>query len=119
MRDCLFATVGVFERHPEIVACVVNSGSGFRFCANDEFAGDFDSFRESTLCSSFARIHPPTTAEDLCSNGGFFRVDRSLDRQDNSAIAAYLERTYGLEKAIMLDMRVRSASMFTERPTIR
>lgn len=44
MRDCLFATPGVFERHPEIVACVVDSGDGFGFCVNDEFAGDFDSF---------------------------------------------------------------------------
>jgi hypothetical protein len=114
MRDCLFATPGVFERHPEIVACIVDSGNGFRFCANDEFAGDFGSFRDSILWSSFARIHPPTTAGDLSQNRGFFRVDRSVNREDDSVLAAHLERTYGLEKAIVLDMRVHSASVVTK-----
>jgi hypothetical protein len=115
MRNCLFARCGVFERHPEIVASVVDSGSGFCFCVNDEFARDFGSFRESVLWSSFARIHPPMTATDLTESRGFFRAELSVNRRDDSALAVSLERTYGLEKAIMLDMQVHSTSIATRR----
>jgi hypothetical protein len=111
MRNCLFARPGVFERYPEIVASVVDSASGFCFCVNDEFAGDFSSFRESVLWSSFARIHPPMTANDLAESRGFFRADLSVNRRDDSALAASLERSYGLEKAVMLDMQVHSTSI--------
>lgn len=110
MRDCLFARPGVFERHPDIIASVIDCGSGLSFCVNDEFAPDFSSFRESVLWSSFARRHPPTTAADLADNRGFFRADYSLNRKDDTILAAYLERTYGLTKAIIIDMRVHSAS---------
>jgi hypothetical protein len=48
--NCLFASRGVFERHPEIVATIVDSPSGLSFCVNDEFAEDFSSLRESVLC---------------------------------------------------------------------
>jgi hypothetical protein len=115
MRNCLFARPGVFERHPEIVASVVSSGGRFGFCVNDQFAGDFGSFRESVLWSSFARIHPPATASDLTGNRGFFRADLSVNRKDDSALQASLERAYGLEKAVMLDMQVHSASMVPSR----
>ena len=111
MRNCLFATIGVFERHPEIVATVVDSGGGLCFCVNDEFAEDFHSFRESVLWSSFAHIHPPTTGADLIGNRGFFRVDLSVNRKDDCALLTSLERAYGLEKAILLDMQVHSTSM--------
>jgi hypothetical protein len=107
-RDCLFAIPGVFERHPEIVACVVDIGNALCLCVNDEFSGDFNSFRESVL---FARIHPPTTATDLTQNRGYLRVDLSVDREDDSALQAYLERVYGLEKPIMLDAKLHSASI--------
>lgn len=115
MRNCLFARPGVFERYPDIVASVVDCGSGLGFCIN-EFAADFTSFRESVLCSSFARIHPPTSAADLTENGGFFRVaDLSVNRKDDAALAAYIERTYGLQRAIMLDMHVYSTSTVVPR----
>ena len=42
----------------------------------------------------------------VCSENLAFIVPR-----DDSALAASLERTYGLEKAIMLDMQVHSTSM--------
>lgn len=74
MRNCLFAKPGVFERYPEIVASIVDSGDGLCFCVNDQFARDFSSFRESILWSSFARIHPPMTAADLTESRGFFRA---------------------------------------------
>jgi hypothetical protein len=111
MRNCLFARPGVFERHAKIVASVVAFGSGFCFCVNDEFAGDFSSFRESVLWSSFARIHAPTTAIDLTEKRGFFRADRSVNRSDDDALAGSIERIYGLKKAIMLDMQVHSSSV--------
>jgi hypothetical protein len=114
-RNCLFATPGVFERHPEIVACIVDSGSGLSFCVNDQFAADFDSFRQSLLWSSFARIHPPMTASDLEEKSGFFRVHPSVNRADLLALASHLERVYALDKAIVLDMRVHSASGLAKR----
>jgi hypothetical protein len=119
MRDCLFATPGVFERHPEIVACIIDSGDGFGFCVNDEFAEDFDSFRESVMWSSFARPHPPTSAGDLCENLGFLRVDRSVNRKDASAVALYLEQAYDLQKAILIDMKAHSSSMVATPKTHR
>lgn len=106
---CLFARPGVFERHPEIVASVLQSGSALCFCVNDEFAADFNSFQESVLWSYFARIHHPTTAAHLTQRRGSFRAHLSVDREDDSALQAYLERAYGLKKAIMLDMEVLSA----------
>lgn len=111
-RNCLFARPGVFERHPDIVASVVDSGRGLCFCVNDEFAGDFSSFRESVLWSSFADMHPPTTAKDLTESRGFFRADPSVNRRDDSALAAYLERAYRLKKAVMVDMQLHSTSMY-------
>ncbi len=84
---------------------------GLCFCVNDEFAEDFHSFRESVLWSSFAHIHPPTTGADLIGNRGFFRVDLSVNRKDDCALLTSLERAYGLEKAILLDMQVHSTSM--------
>ncbi len=64
------------------------------------------------LYSSFARIHPPTSATDLCENRGFFWVaDLSLNRKDDAILAAYLERNYRLENAMMLDMEIHSTSM--------
>jgi len=111
MRNCLFARRGVFERYPEIVASIVDSGRGFCFCVNDEFADDFSSFRESILWSSFARIHPPRTANYLTESQGFLRADLFIDRRDDCALGTSLERTYGLKKAIMLDMQVHSTSM--------
>lgn len=112
MDNCLFARPGVFERHPQIVASVVSSSAGFGFCVNDEFADDFLSFRESVLWSSFACIGPPTTASELARSRGFVRADLSaVDRTDDTALAAYLSRVYGLEHAIMLDMQVHSATM--------
>ena len=115
MRNCLFAKPGVFERHPEIVASVVDCGDGLAFCVN-EFAADVSSFQESVFCSSFARIHPPTSATDLTENHGFCRVRKlSVDRSDDSALAAHLQRAYGLEGAIVLDMRAHSASMAVPR----
>lgn len=115
MRNCLFAKPGVFERHPEIVASVVDSGTGLGFCVNDEFAGDFNSFRESVLWSSFARIHHPTTANDLTERHGFLRADLSVNRKDDAAVQAALERVYGLERALILDMQVHSASTVARR----
>jgi hypothetical protein len=110
MRDCLFATPGVFERHPEIVACVVDRGDRKCLCVNDEFARDFESFRQSVLWTHFAREHPPTSASDLVANRGFFRVDHSIDRKDESAVIAHLELAYGLDGAILIDMKAHSAS---------
>jgi hypothetical protein len=115
MRNCLFAKPGVFERHLEIVASIVDSGDGLGFCVNDEFAGDFDSFRESVLWSSFASIHPPMAANDLTERQGFLRADLSVNRRDDAAVKASLERAYGLENAFILDMRVHSASTVARR----
>jgi hypothetical protein len=110
--NCLFAKPGIFERHPKIVASVVSSSAGFGFCVNDEFADDYLSFRESVLWSSFACIGPPTTATELAGSRGFVRADHSaVDRRDDTALAAYLERVYGLKNPIMLDPQVHSASM--------
>jgi len=107
-RDCLFAVPGVFEHHPELVACVVDFGNELCLCVNDE-APDFNSFRQSVL---FAGIHPPTTATDLTQNRGYLRVDRLLvDRKDDFALEAYLERVYGLEKSVMLNGKLHSASI--------
>lgn len=113
MRDCLFATIGAFERHPEIVACVVDSGDGFGFGVNDEFASDFDSFQGSVLWSAFAHLHPPTTAAGLSQNQGFFRVDRSVNRADTSAVARHLAEAYKLQEAVLIDMKAHSASIAT------
>jgi hypothetical protein len=115
MGRCLFAKPGVFERHPEIVASVVATGGGFAFCVN-EFATDYDSFQSSALYLSFASIHPPMSATDLTRNRGFFQIaDRSVARHDDHALASYLERAYGIENAIMLDMKDHSASMIVPR----
>ena len=46
---CLFARPGVFERHREIVASVVDSGDGLCLCGN-EFCQDFKLFQQSVLC---------------------------------------------------------------------
>ena len=54
-KCCLFARPGVFERHPEIVASIVDSGGGLCFCVNDEFSEDFNSFQQSVLYRS-ARV---------------------------------------------------------------
>ena len=86
---CLFARPGVFERHPQIVASVVDSGNGLCLCGNDEFSDDFNSFQQSVLWSHFARVRPPTTATDLTESRGCFRADLSVDRNDDSALHAY------------------------------
>jgi hypothetical protein len=106
-RNCLFARPGVFERHREIVASVVDSGSALCLCVNEE-ADDFSSFQESVLWSHLAF---PTTATDLAGKHGWLRVDLSVDRKDDSALAAHLEQAYGLKKAIMLDTEAHSASI--------
>lgn len=118
MRDCLFAVPGVFERHHQIVASVVATSRAFAFCVN-ELATDYGSFQSSALYLSFASIHPPISATDLTSNRGFFQIgDLSLDRRDDRVLTSYLERTYGLSKAVMLDMSMHSASMIVaSRPT--
>jgi hypothetical protein len=115
MQNCLFARQGVFERHNEIVASVVSTGSGLAFCVN-EFAPDYECFRNSEMYRSFARRHPPTSATDLVENRGFVKIaDRSIDRRDDRALAAYLEQAYGLENALMIDMKNHSASMTVPR----
>ena len=108
-RKCLFARIGVFERHPPIVATVVASDSGLCFCVN-EFSKDFDSFQKSLLWSHFAAIHAPMTATDLTTTGDYFRLDPSVDRQHDSVIQAYLESAYNLARAIMVDMKAHSAT---------
>jgi hypothetical protein len=107
---CLFARRGVFELHPEIVASVVNSGDGLCLCGNDQFSEDFNSFQQSVLWSHLSRIHPPTTATGLTERGGCFRADLSVDRSDDSALQAYLERAYRLKKAIIVNGEAHSAS---------
>jgi hypothetical protein len=109
-RKCLFARIGVFERHPEVVATVVVSDSGLWLCVN-EFSKDFDSFQKSLLWSHFAASQPPMTATDLMTAGNYFRLDPSVDRQHDSAIQAYLETTYNLAKATMMDMKSHTATI--------
>ena len=119
MRGCLFATPGVFERHPELVASVISHGPGFGFCVN-EFAPDFAAFQGSALYHSFARIHPPASATDLRENRGFLAIgDLSVDRRSDNAIASYLGRAYGLEKPVVLRMKSHATSMVVERAAPR
>lgn len=112
MRDCLFARPGVFERHPEIVASIIDLGNSLSFCVN-EFAPDFTSFQKSVIYSTFDQLHPPISTTDLTANRGFFQVtNRSLDRKNDKTIASYLEQRYGLKKPTVIDMKVHSASVF-------
>jgi hypothetical protein len=108
-RDCLFARPGVFERHPEIVASVVDLDDAFCLCVNEEFAQDFTSFQQSALWSRLV----PTTATKLAEKHGWFRVDYlSVNRKDDSAIRAFLEKAYKLRGPVLLvDSEVDSASI--------
>ena len=78
--------------------------------------GEGSSHRNLTLYLSLAKTHPPTSATDLGKNRGFFQVeDLSLDRRDKRALTSYLERTYGLSKAVVLDMTLHMGSMIVRR----
>ncbi len=110
MRYCLFARFGVFERYPEIVATVIDLGNSLSFCVN-EFAPDFTCFQQSVLYSKFACSHPPISATNLTTNEGFFQLNFSVNRKDDKAIASYLEQTYRLKKAKVIDIEVHSATI--------
>lgn len=119
MRDCLFARPGVFERHHQLVGAVVTGDQGITLCVN-EFAEDYQSFQDSVLYRSFARIHPPISAKDLAENRGFFQIeDLSIDRSDDGVISSYLMKEYGLKKALMLDMAEHSASQLVDRKEVQ
>jgi hypothetical protein len=104
-RSCLFARPGVFERHPEIVAAMVQPGQGQYGLALNDFAPDLPEFKSSRLYRDMVTKNAISDAERLCGAGGFLRVkDLSIDRRSEEAVIAHLIEVYGPGPAYLVDM---------------
>jgi hypothetical protein len=111
---CLYATRGVFERFPELCACVVEIDERPMLMVN-EFSTTKESFQKSRLFEAFtARANTMTEAGLL--KGGFFVIrDLSVDRGDDNAVQKYLEDTYKLTRVSVLSLQEHSASVFVPK----
>jgi len=111
-RDCLYAMPGVFERHPELCACVIDpSGFGPVNIAINEFAPDKESFETSKLYRTAVENHALVTEAGLVERN-WMVCDRGLERRDEAVVATHLQEKYGLEKVMILNIQEHSASMF-------
>ena len=116
MRNCLFARPGVFERHPEIVAAVVQPAAGQFALALNDFAPDRESFQTSRLFFDMAQKEAICDAERLCRDRGFVRVtDLSIDRRSDAAVLEHLATVYGPGPAFVIDMQEHTAAIRVPR----
>ncbi len=105
MRDCVYATVGVFERWPCIDAAIVSQNQSITLCVN-ELSERYQAFASSSLHDSFVSKGPVNTATALERDRGFLCVsDRNVDRSNDEELARYIETRYALEKVIVLNMK--------------
>jgi len=108
-KTCLYVVPGVFERSPQLCGCVVEI-NGDCILGINEFAPDKDGFLRSKLYGAFAQKNSVHSEASLLARGTWI-VDRSIDREDKEAVQAYLEKTYGLTRALVGSPQEHSASM--------
>ena len=111
-RDCLFAEPGVFERHPEIVAAMVQPAPGKLALALNDFAPDLADFKSSVVYRDMLGKGAVCDSEGLCVQPGFVRVtDFQIDRRSGAAVIAHLTEMYGRGPAYVVDMQEHTAAI--------